>query len=226
VPEPLTVEQVVNRVSRRKLTYLPEAALHDLAAAVDATERAGLPGQLLECGTALGGSAIVMAAAKDPARRLRLFDMFGTIPPPTAKDGEKVQQRYESIARGESKGIRGDVYYGYREDLLREVRRSFRRLGLPPRKNNVELVKGDFHDTLRIDHPVALAHLDGDWYESTLVCLERIVPHLVVGGRLVIDDYHFWEGCQQAVDEYFEGRAGFLREQHERLHIVRTATDG
>lgn len=220
--EDLTVEKIVRRVWKQKLTYLPRPVLRDLAEAVAQIEESGLQGHLVECGTALGGSAIVMAAAKADDRPMRVFDMFGTIPPPSEKDGEKVRERYESIAKGESKGIRGEVYYGYREDLLEEVRRSFRKFGLAPRKHAIELVKGDFRDTLQIDHPVALAHLDGDWYESTLVCLERVVPHLVVGGRIVLDDYHFWEGCQRAVDEYFEGRTGFVREQHERLHIVRT----
>ena len=33
--------------------------------------------------------------------------------------------------------------------------------------------------------PVALAHLDCDWYASVLTCLENIVPRLAPGGVLV-----------------------------------------
>ncbi len=68
---------------------------------------------------------------------------------------------------------------------------------------------------------MALAHLDGDWYASTMTCLTRIAPLLSVGGRFVIDDYDTWSGCRTAVDEYFAGRPGFRFERRGRLHIVR-----
>jgi hypothetical protein len=66
-----------------------------------------------------------------------------------------------------------------------------------------------------------LAHLDGDWYESTMTCLERIAPRLVPGGRIVLDDYDTWSGCRTAVDEYFKDRKGFRLERRDRLHVVR-----
>jgi hypothetical protein len=56
---------------------------------------------------------------------------------------------------------------------------------------------------MQIDQPVALAHIDGDWYESVMTCLQRIEPHLSEEGILVIDDYDAWSGCRTAVDEYF-----------------------
>ena len=77
-------------------------------------------------------------------------------------------------------------------------------------------------DTLVVDGPVALAHLDGDWYESTLTCLTRIVPHLSPRGRLVVDDYDIWSGCKAAVDEYFADRPGFRLEHGTKLHVIRT----
>jgi hypothetical protein len=70
---------------------------------------------------------------------------------------------------------------------------------------------------------VALAHIDGDWYESVMTCLERQVPHLIPGGTLVIDDYDAWSGGRTAVDEYFGGKDGFDMEHRSRLHVVRRA---
>jgi asparagine synthase (glutamine-hydrolysing) len=55
---------------------------------------------------------------------------------------------------------------------------------------------------LHVSEPVALAHIDGDWYRSVMTCLRRIEPNLVPGGTLVIDDYRAWSGCKRAVDEY------------------------
>ena len=57
-------------------------------------------------------------------------------------------------------------------------------------------------DTLAVDGPVALAHVDVDWYEPVMTCLERIAPRLVVGGHLVLDDYHDWGGCRKATDAF------------------------
>jgi asparagine synthase (glutamine-hydrolysing) len=54
--------------------------------------------------------------------------------------------------------------------------------------------------------PIALAHLDGDWYESTMTCLTHIWPALSVGGVMQLDDYGEWQGCRKAVDEFFAER--------------------
>ena len=184
-------------------------------------EREQLPGLVIEAGTARGGSAIVLAAAKAPERPMKVYDVFGMIPPPSEHDGADVHQRYETIAGGEARGVGGETYYGYRDDLYQEVTDSFARLGVPVAERNVELVKGLFEDTIELDEPVALAHLDGDWYESTMTCLERIAPLVVPGGRIVLDDYYQWSGCRTAVDEYFKDRAGFRLEHRAKLHVVR-----
>lgn len=220
-PLPERVEQAIARVREEHLTYLRDEHLRDLASiAVDIEDRE-LPGVLVEAGTARGGSAIVIAAAKSPERPMKVYDVFGTIPPPTERDGADVHQRYEKIAAGEARGPGGETYYGYRDDLYGEVVESFARLGVPADEHNVDLVQGLFEDTIDLDAPVALAHLDGDWYESTMTCLTRIAPLLVPGGRIVLDDYYKWSGCRAAVDEYFADRDGFRFERHARLHVVR-----
>ena len=98
---------------------------------------------------------------------------------------------------------------------------AFAHHGVPIEANAIELIRGRFEDTITLDEPVALAHLDGDWYASTMTCLTRIAPLLSRGGRLVIDDYDAWSGCRAAVDEYFADRPGYRFERRGRLHIVR-----
>jgi hypothetical protein len=44
--------------------------------------------------------------------------------------------------------------------------------------------------------------LDGDWYDSTKVCLEGLYPKLVSGGMILLDDYFAWKGCRDATEEY------------------------
>ena len=164
----------------------------------------------------------MIAAAKSKTRPLYVYDVFGMIPEPSAKDGEDVHQRYEVIRNGQSQGIAGNTYYGYQKDLFNVVTENFRRHGVPVEANAVRLVKGLFQDTLQVTEPVALAHVDGDWYESVMTSLRRIEPCLVRDGVLIIDDYDHWSGCREAVDEYFRDKLGqyeFVR--RSRLHIIR-----
>ncbi len=218
---PEHVEETIARARAEHLTFLKEQNLRELAAVVRDLDGSGVAGLVIEAGTARGGSAIVMAAAKARERPMKVYDVFGMIPPPTEQDGPDVHERYAKIAGGQARGVGGETYYGYRDDLYDEVTESFSRLGVPVAEHNVELVRGLFEDTIELDEPVALAHLDGDWYESTMTCLTRIAPLLAPGGRIVLDDYYQWSGCRTAVDEYFAGRDGFRLEQRAKLHVVR-----
>ena len=210
------------RVREEGLTYLSAAALDDLQRTVQSIERQRLPGLFIEAGCALGGSALVITAAKRLERPFNVYDVFGMIPPPGEKDGPDVHRRYDEIRSGGSKGIRGATYYGYQPDLLQTVTATFLRYGFDPDRCHVRFIEGLFEHTLRIDGPVALAHVDGDWYESVFCCLARIEPWLVPGGVFVIDDYDAWSGCRRAVDEYFADKKDrFEWVTAARLHLVR-----
>lgn len=212
-------------VRKRRLTYLQQAKMESLIRLVLELERRGIDGAIIEAGCAMGGSAIAMCAAKSPKRSEKIYDVFGMIPPPSAADGEDVQNRYETIRGGKSTGIGGDTYYGYLDDLKGRVAASFTDLGYPISENEVELHKGLVQDTLHADGAVALVHIDVDWYEPVKCCLSRLVPHLVVGGSVVLDDYHDWSGCRTAADEFFENctKEGF-RYDDSAGHMVVTRT--
>ena len=221
LPMPEDLRRAVAAVRAERLSYLTEPQLESLAKCVLESEVNRREGMIVEAGTALGGSAIAMAAAKSPDRPMRVYDVFGMIPPPSELDADDSRSRYDDIAGGRSKGLGDDVYYGYHQDLLGEVTASFARHGLPIEENNVSLLPGLFEDVLEIDGPVAVAHIDADWYSSTMTCLDRIAPHLTAGGRIVVDDYRHWMGCRRAVDEYFADRPEYRVEQREKVHIVR-----
>lgn len=216
------VFQVIERIHSEKLTYLNLSALADLWAAVRHIEEEGVPGIFIETGCALGGSALVIGTAKKPTRRLFVYDVFGMIPPPSPAEAPEVHERYRIIKSGESSGLGGKSYYGYEDDLVGKVTGSFVRFGLPLFPNAISLVKGLYEETLCISDPVAFAHIDCDWYDSVLTCLQRIEPRLSNGGILVIDDYFVWSGCRRAVDEYFASRMpDYEFQTKSRLHIVR-----
>lgn len=212
---------IIKEVIGRKLTYLQKDALMELAAAVWKADRT-LRGLIIEAGCALGGSAIVIASIKKKETPFHVYDAFGMIPHPGHKDGQDVHDRYQTIRDGRASGIAGNPYYGYETDLLGRVQENFRTLGLVPENENMTFFKGLFSETINGSEPVKIAHLDGDWYESTMTCLERIIPRLVVNGTIIIDDYAAWSGCRHAVDEYFNGKQDeFEITMKSRLHIRR-----
>lgn len=214
------VDAIIGEVRKQKLTYLSVGALNDLFGAAVQADRSRRPGVFIEAGCALGGSAIVLAKAKHPQRPLFVYDVFGMIPAPNDQDGEDVHQRYERIKSGQAAGIGGDPYYGYETGLVEKVRGSFAAFGLPVEANAVALVEGLFQDTITGHEPVALAHIDGDWYESVRTCLERIGPRLSPGGVMVIDDYYHWSGCRTAVDQFLAKHPDDYRTvRRRRLHV-------
>lgn len=213
---------VIKRVLKDKLTYLDISALIDLYKSTNKLKK-GRNGIIIEAGCALGGSALIIATSKEQTRPFYIYDVFEMIPPPSNQDGDDAHERYKTIASGISKGIGRDRYYGYEENLLDGVEKTFRDYGLPPDMNNVYLIKGIFEDSLFVNEPVALAHIDCDWYESVMICLQRIEPYLIKGGVLIIDDYYTWQGCRKAVDTYFANKKDeFKLFKKSRLYIVRT----
>src|SRR4051812_7463918 len=128
---------IVRAVRAASITYLDEAALVDLFDAVARADRTVEPGVFIEVGCALGGSALVMAAARAGSRELRVYDVFGMPPGATAGDGSDVHARAAIIAAGQSEGIDGHLYYGYVDGLLERVIATFRSHGFEPGQDNI-----------------------------------------------------------------------------------------
>ncbi len=195
------VGPMARAVKRDNLTYLSWAKLRSLERALaDVLERP-VPGDLIEAGVARGGSAILLASQLDGDRRFAGYDVFGMIPEPSERDSDDAHSRYETIRSGGSRGLGGDQYYGYADDLLGDVRQAFGRHGVQL-GDRVELRPGLFEDTLRPERAIALAHIDCDWHDPVLLCLERIYPWLSPGGYLIADDYHDYDGCARACHEF------------------------
>jgi asparagine synthase (glutamine-hydrolysing) len=215
-------------VRAEKLTYLSTTKLRNLEEAVATIEAEGVEGDLVEAGIALGGSGIVLATLAGPDRRFRGYDVFGMIPAPSERDDPKSHARYRTIASGESRGLGGETYYGYRHDLYGQVAAAFERHGLPVDGDRIQLHRGLFADTLRFDPTdrVALAHIDCDWHDPVKLCLERLYPVLQPGGYLISDDYHDYGGCRAAVDDFLGRHSELVVERREGSLVMRRAPAG
>jgi len=202
---PKAVRQTWSKVRAEHLSYTTDRQLRQLLEVVRRTAPSGA--LIIEAGCARGGSAILMCSAKSPQRAMRVYDLFEMLPPPSAHDGDDMKARYAEITAGEAVGLGGAQYYLYDDDLMATVTNNFARFGYPVASNNVQLIKGKAQDTVEVAEPVAFAHIDVDWYEPVIACLERIMPHVIIGGAVALHAYSDWSGCRNAVDDYFT-RAG------------------
>lgn len=184
-----------SRLYRRVRTHTmcSNARLRGLYRGVQYILQNDIPGDFVECGSALGGSAALIALTLrqfGAIRPLWLFDTFEGLPAPTMSDPD-----FE-IA---------DLFTGSCLGTLEEVHNLFDRLHV---SEQARFVKGLFQKTLPAAQvsQIALLHIDGDWYESVKVCLDNLYDKVVPGGIIQFDDYGYWQGARKAVDEFFAVR--------------------
>jgi len=150
-------------------------------------------GSVVECGTWRGGMSAGLVSAGGPDRGYYFFDSFAGLPPAQNIDGEAAL-----TWQAETKDNCSASY--------QEFVRLITTLGVPPFRLNI--YKGYFEQTLPDfdPKPVALLRLDGDWYDSTMICLEKFWPYVLSGGVVIIDDYYAWDGCSRAVHDFLSKR--------------------
>ncbi len=193
----------------RSFTLTSEARVFQLARSVEYLVRNDVPGAIVECGVWRGGS--IMAAAltllrlKRTDRDIWLYDTFEGMPPPDARD-----KRFDDMAAGDILKSRTksekDPYWAYA--TLDDVKTNLASTGYPGAR--IHYVQGKVEDTIpgEIPEQIALLRLDTDWYSSTMHELVHLYPRLSRHGVMIVDDYGWWKGQKQAVDEYF-GRLKF-----------------
>lgn len=179
----------------RSMTMSSSRRLRGLYSAVRHVIRSDVAGDVVECGTARGGSAALMGltlkAHDSRMRKLVVFDTFAGLPPPTHEDPDfDIAKRHTGACLG----------------TLAEVSAFFAALDI---RDRAVLVQGLFQATLpeaRLG-AIAVLHLDGDWYASVKTCLDHLYDKVSPGGVIQIDDYGWWQGAAKAVDEFFKARA-------------------
>lgn len=149
---------------------------------------------VVECGTWRGGMSAGLIEMTNQKRRYHFFDSFEGLPPVTEIDGEAARRWQEDAS--------APGYYNNCMASEEEFWATIRKTEIDPAL--VLVHKGLFEDTLpKVDTgPIALLRLDGDWYNSTMCCLEALFRRVVSGGLIVIDDYGTWDGCTRAVHDY------------------------
>ena len=151
-----------------------------------------LRGDFVECGVWRGGMCAAVAELLGPRRKVHLFDSFQGLPGAKDIDGK------EAIA-----WQKDTTSAGYYDNCRAEESFALQAMKLASH-NNYQVHRGWFDQTVPQfgNHPIAILRLDGDWYDSILVCLDHLFPNVVQGGIVLLDDYYTWDGCTKAVHDY------------------------
>jgi len=150
----------------------------------------------VECGVGPGGCIAVMAK-NSKNNRIYGFDSFEGMPPITDEDIGDYNKSDPAMEFGcEGHNLSGG---------LELVNKTLNLLNVD--KSKINLIKGYFENSLTGDvinniGNIAVLRLDGDWYNSTKVCLERLYDRVVDGGVIIIDDYGHFVGAKRATDEF------------------------
>lgn len=174
-------------------------ALENAFDIVEMVENQSIPGDIVECGVARGGTAAMLSVASlrlgTISRRKWLFDSYEGLPEPTIEDyvNGKAGNFIQPLPKGSCLGTLEQV------SQLMYGKYCFSR-------DDVVLVEGWFQDTVpqykNIIDKISILRLDGDWYESTKIPLDNFFDKIVNGGFVIVDDYATCFGSRKATDEF------------------------
>ena len=161
-----------------------------------------IPGDFVECGVWAGGSCLLAAISfrifGDTSRSLYMYDTFDGMPEPSENDmdwdGNPAWAAWKAHRdSGKRWGFGG---------ALAVVKATVGSSEYPD--DQLIYIEGMVEDTIPEVAPkeISILRLDTDLYESTRHELEHLYPRLSVGGVLIIDDYGYFKGAREAVDEF------------------------
>jgi len=165
---------------------------------------AGRKGPLVECGTWRGGCSFAMLLAQREAygcvqRPVYMLDSFEGLPPAEDKDGAMAlaysagqlpPDWYKDNCRADEEGVREAAKRFEFTDWECRIVKGWFKWTAPPLARELASTG------------IAMLRLDGDWYASTMTCLNHFAPLVADQSGIIIDDYYAWDGCARAVHEY------------------------
>lgn len=203
------------------LSLLSPARFRNLKERIDDVVANDIPGDLVETGVWRGGAVIFMVkylqhlsdsglfhsdeGRRASRRHVIACDSFQGLPEPAAAD-----VMFD--------GTHASVHdFRYLKVDKAEFLENLAAFGIKP--TDVTILEGWFKNTLqRVTNDIAILRMDGDYYDSTMTTLEQLYDRVSPGGVVLIDDYRWWAGCRQAVDD-------FLRSRNLAVELIQTPED-
>lgn len=166
-----------------------------------------LEGDFVECGVAAGAQIIAMRCGA-PKKVIHAFDSFEGIPLPSNRDDQMPGLRLltpEEIKTLPEPGKQKLETTGATSVSVADFMNHLVSAGIDA-EQGIVIHAGWFEETVPKNEiaEIALLRLDGDLYNSTIVCLKHLFPKVIKGGLIIIDDYEL-PGCRAACEDYFKG---------------------
>lgn len=163
-------------------------------------------GDYVECGVAAGAQIIAILHASGNQKVVHAFDSFEGIPLPSNRDNQMPGIRMLEPDEIKNLPNPGEQELKTSGATVVSVGGFVQHVTLSGvNAESLVIHQGWFEETVSKSKvkKIALLRLDGDLYNSTLVCLQHLFPKVVKGGVVIIDD---WElpGCRAACDDYFK----------------------
>jgi len=167
-------------------------------------------GSIVECGVWRGGMSAGFLQIFGSERSYLLFDSFAGLPEPSPNDGEDARWWFKNPDHPRNFNNCTAPKSYVKKLFDNEISKG----------TDVLIAEGWFAETLpKISiKPIAFLHLDCDWYDSNYTCLQRLWPHILPGGAIIIDDYFDWEGCRRSLHDFLS--ANRARESIERVGLT------
>lgn len=196
-------------------------------------------GVYCECGVAAGAQIIAMACGA-PNKTIYAFDSFEGIPLPSNRDDQmpgimmlteterkalpdpgkqKLESSGATVVSLEDfiKNIDSSLGVVYAKEagvrtFIKTKNQNDLDVGTKVNSGVILAYKGWFEERLPgFMDTISILRLDGDLYNSTLVCLQNLYPKVIKGGLVIIDDWEL-KGCREAVWDYFSNEPMALKD--------------
>jgi hypothetical protein len=163
----------------------------------------GVAGDIVECGTWLGGASFAMLLVQryKYGRILKpvwMLDSFQGLPPADTRDGAAALQ-YQANKDAPD-------YYDNCTAPLPKVIEAIERFGFSEQEALV--IPGWFDQTIPLQKAslkslgISVLRVDCDWYEPVKYVLDELAPLVSSQGTIILDDYYSWDGCALATHEF------------------------
>lgn len=190
----------------KPFTMTPEERIVDLFHSLEYIRLNNIEGDFVECGVWKGGNILgileYLTFYNMTNNNVWLYDTFEGMTTPEDIDIDYMGEKYDN-------NNTETLCYS----SIDEVKNNIQSTKYPMDK--IKFIKGDICETLnfKVNRPqkISLLRLDTDWYKSTKKELEILYPLLSDKGVLIVDDYNHWQGCKEAVNEYFKNIGANLK---------------
>ena len=171
-----------------------------------------IPGVFVECGCGNGNFQIAWIRElkkQNEKRHMYLYDTFAGLTEPNEKDFTVQESTQYTMTKDEVYKIwtankQSDTVNNWCNWSVDQVKNTLRQEEYD--ETFLHYIVGDVRQTLLVDSnlpdQISMLRLDTDWYDSTLVELQRLYHKVSPKGIVILDDYFHWNGQQEATLQF------------------------